>query len=168
MCAARGASAEDAVPEAKDRYVAFALSAGGTGLSIGLVALGGKTGNNTLATAGLLSSLVTPAAGEIYADKLVTWGMGIRLVSAGVLVVGYAEAFRCLFASEPCSTDPSAAGTMIAVGALGYATGVVYDIAAAGSVVDDYNRRLRLRVTPTVIPTASSSPAVGLGIGGSF
>ena len=57
---------------------------------------------------------------------------------------------------------------LILIGAIGYVTGTLYDIATAPSAVDDYNQQLHLHVTPTVIPTASSGPAVGLGLGGSF
>lgn len=170
---ARSASADDEAGSGdKDRNVAFALSTGGTALSIGLVALGGAGGDGTLAMTGLLSSLVTPAAGEFYAGKPLTWGMGIRLVSGVVGVVGVAGVARCtslaVFVSGPCHEDPDAAAALMVTGAVGYAAGIVYDIATAGSAVDDYNRRLHLRVMPTVLQTASTRATVGVGIGGLF
>jgi hypothetical protein len=162
------ASADEPAEEPLDRNTAFLLSLGGTAASATMVVIGGSSSNGTLFAVGLVSSLVTPAAGEIYAGKLFTWGMGIRVVSAGAAVVGFAEAFKCLFAEDTCHSDTEAAGTLIAAGAIGYAGGVLYDIATAGSAVDDYNRRYHLRVTPTVIPTTSSGPAVGVGVAGSF
>jgi hypothetical protein len=164
----RLAAADDTPPDPKDRDTAIALSAGGTLASAALFAVGVKAENGALAATGLISSLVTPSAGEIYAGRLASPGLVLRLVSAGVTVVGIDEAFECFLASSPCHHDPELAGALIVAGGIGYATGILYDLATAGSAVDDYNRRMHVRVTPTVIPTSSSGPAVGLGIGGSF
>jgi hypothetical protein len=164
----RFAAADDAPPEPKDRGTAVALSAGGTLASAALFAVGVKTENGALAAAGLISSLFTPSAGEIYAGRLATPGLGLRLISGGAAVVGLEEAFKCFLASSPCQHDPGLAAGLIVAGGIGYASGILYDIATAGRAVDDYNRRMHVRVTPTVIPTASSGPAVGLGLGGSF
>jgi hypothetical protein len=89
-----------------------------------------------------------------------------------VAIVGVTEALKCTFFGDagdpPCHSDADRASALLLVGVIGYASGVIYDIAMAGHAVDEHNRELHLRVTPTVIPTASSGPAVGLGIGGSF
>jgi hypothetical protein len=161
------AFADEPPAEPKNRDTAFMLSIGGTLASAAALAVGVGAGNGQLAAAGAVSSLFTPAAGEIYAGRLGTPGLVLRLVSAGVAVVGVQEAFKCFLASSACQRSEFA-GAFIAAGTIGYASGILYDIAMAGSAVDDYNQRLHLRVTPTVIPTASSGPAVGLGIGGSF
>jgi hypothetical protein len=166
----RLAAADEAAPESKDRDTAFWLSGGGTAVSVGLLLAGAGTHNSALSSAGGLSLMVTPAAGEIYAGKMFTAGMGIRLASAGVAFIGAVELVSCSFPlveAGGCSGGGGGAALLI-LGALGYTGGVVYDIATAGSAVDDYNQRLRLRVTPTVIPTASSGSALGLGISGSF
>jgi hypothetical protein len=162
------ASADDDPPEPKSRDAAVVLSVGGTALSLGLVLAGASSNNATLVGTGLLSSLVTPSAGEIYAGKPLTAGMGIRLVSAASAVAGVGEAFKCFLASSTCQNDPALAGVLITAGALGYATGILYDIATAGAAADEYNRKHNLHVTPTVLRTPSSGPAVGVGIGGSF
>jgi hypothetical protein len=167
----RLAAADEVAQESKDRDTAFWLSGGGTAVSIGLVLAGAGTRNPTLSTAGALSSLVTPAAGEIYAGKVFTAGMGIRLASVGVGLIGAVEVVSCSFPlveTGGCSGGGGSGAALLVLGALGYASGIIYDIATAGNAVDDYNQRLRFRVTPTVIPTASSGPAVGLGITGSF
>lgn len=162
------AFADEPPAEPKNRDTAFMLSIGGTLASAAVMAVGVGAGNGPLAAAGAVSSLFTPAAGEIYAGRLGTPGLAIRLVSTGVGIAGLHEAFKCFLVESPCQHDPQAAGELLLLAGLGYASGILYDIATAGSAVDDYNQRLHLRVTPTVIPTASSGPAVGLGIGGSF
>lgn len=167
----RLAAADEVAPEDKDRGTAFWLSSGGTAVSVGLVLAGARTHNATLSTAGALSSLVSPAAGEIYAGKLFTAGMGIRLVSLGVAYLGAVELTSCSFPlveAGRCNGDAGSGIALFLLGGLGFGGGIAYDIATAGRAVDDHNQRLRLRVTPTVIPTTSSGPAVGLGITGSF
>ena len=169
MCA-RVAAAEEVAPETKGRGTAFALSAGGTAISIGLVVAGVSNREGFLTGVGLVSSLVTPTTGEIYAGKVFTAGMGIRLASVGVGFIAASALATCtypLVAAGGCRNAEGGAALLVLAG-LGYAGGIVYDIAAAGSAVDDYNQRLRLRVAPTVIPTAASGPAVGVGITGSF
>jgi hypothetical protein len=163
--------AADDAPAWKDRDAAFKLSAGATLVSIGLVVAGASTGHTTLTDGGLISTLLTPSAGELYAGKLLTPGMGIRVLAAGVELAAFSEAHRCGYYVWPtgsCRNSGDITQALILIGAIGYATGAIYDIATASSAVDDYNQRLHVRVTPTVIPTASSGPAVGLGLGGSF
>jgi hypothetical protein len=162
------ASADEAMPEPRSRDTAFALSAGGLGLSIGLVGVGATVHNSTIGGIGLLSSLITPSAGEIYAGKFFTLGLGLRVVSAAAGIAGLEEAFKCFLASSECQHNNGLAGVLIVGGTIGYASGILYDIATAGSAVDDYNRRHNLHVSPTVLPTASSGPAVGMAIGGTF
>lgn len=152
------ASADDAPAGPRSRDTAVLLSTGGTALSAGLLMAGASAKNATLVGAGLLSSLVTPSAGAIYAGRPLTVGMGLRVLSAGVAVAGFADAFGNVSLDAP----------LIIGSALGYGVAILYDIATAGAAVDDYNRRFHLRVAPTVIPSASSGPAVGVGIGGSF
>src|SRR5678816_4144763 len=92
----RRAVAGDAAPELKDRDTAFALSAGGTAVSIGLLVAGVRNDSLTLASAGLLGSLVAPSAGEFYAGKLLAPGLGIRLLSTAVGLAGAMSATSCL------------------------------------------------------------------------
>ena len=164
----RAVFADDSPPVPKDRGTAFALSAGGTALSAVLVMAGANSGNAPLVGAGLVGSLIAPSAGHIYAGKLGTPGLVLRLVSAGVAVAGLNEALKCVGQGSPCDHDPELAGRLLVAAGIGYASGALLDIATAGRAVDDYNQRLHLRVTPTVLPTSSSGPAVGLGITGSF
>lgn len=165
------AAADGVAPEDKDRTTAFALSAGGTAVSIGLVLAGAGAHNTALSTAGVLSSLVMPAAGEIYAGRVFTPGMGIRLASAGIGLIGVVALASCTFPGVEaggCRDGGGGGAALLVLAGLGYAIGTVHDIATAGSAVDDYNQRLRLRVTPAMFATASSGPALGVGITGSF
>ena len=164
----RAAFADESPPMPKDRGTAFALSAGGTALSAVLVMAGANSGNAPLVGAGLVGSLIAPSAGHIYAGKLGTPGLLLRLVSGGVAIAGLQEGLKCFGQSSPCDHDPRLAGELLVAAGIGYASGALLDIATAGRAVDDYNQRLQLRITPAVIPTASSGPAVGLGITGSF
>jgi len=166
--ATQAAFADDSPAEPKNRDTAFLLSAGGTLASAALVAIGAGTNNGALAGAGLVSSLFTPSAGHLYAGQLGTPGLVLRLVSTGVAVAGLEEALKCFGQSGPCDHDPRHAGNLLLAAGVGYASGVLWDVVTAGHAVDNYNERIQLRVTPAVIPTASSAPAVGLGIGGSF
>jgi hypothetical protein len=163
----RFASADDATPRRKSRDTAFALSAGGTALSIGLVVVGVASNDTRLTSAGLLSSLVTPAAGEIYAGTLFTPGMGIRAASGVVTIMGVNSLLKCFGQTQPCERNDGLTITLLGAGLIGYAGGIVYDIATAGTAVDKYNQRFNLRVAPMVTRTTSGS-AIGMGIGGSF
>jgi len=169
--ATRLASADDTTPGPpgpKSPATAVALSAGGTALSLGLLAVGVGAHNETLIGAGLLSSVIAPSAGQIYAGKPVTAGMGIRAASAVVGIIGIEEAFKCFFPSSSCENNSELAVTLMIAGATGYGAGVVYDLATAGTAAEEYNRKFNLRVAPTVLRTASSGSTVGLGFGGSF
>jgi hypothetical protein len=170
MFAPQLASADDAAPEAKSRNAAFAYSAIGSAVSLGILAQGVRSDDRTLAAMGLVGVLILPSAGEVYAGKLTTWGMGIRVAAAAAAIVSLADIPRLSLADHPGTLafalfNENGLGTLSVVA---YAGGVLYDLATAGTAVDEYNQRRHLRVTPTVIPTASSRPAVGLGIGGSF
>lgn len=166
--AARHASADDDVLEPKSRTAAVALSASGTALSLGLMTVGLVTDNGTLLSAGALSSLITPSAGEIYAGQIATWGMGLRVASAGIALVGASEAFKCIEDDGTCHNDPALAGTLLLVGGIGYASGIIYDIATAGSAVDRYNKKHNLRVTPLATRSATTGQTFGVGLSGSF
>lgn len=166
---AHAASADDHPPEPKSPGTAVALSVGGTALSIGLTAAGAGSGNLPLFGAGLLSSMLTPAAGELYATgSPFTWGTGIRALSAVTVIAGVGEAIKCIGDRGTCQANPQLADALLITGALGYASGILYDIATAGTAADEYNQRFHLHVAPTVVRTPSSGPAVGVGIGGSF
>ena len=165
ILASRLAAADDAHPDTRDPVAAAALSAGGAVLSIGIIAVGGRTHNTVLFDIGVASSLVAPSAGEIYAGDLLTLGMGIRVLSASIVLAGLQKDSGCSQGGQPC--DPLGAVGLAIIGVAGYTTGILYDIATAPSAADRYNKKHRVQVTPIVTPTASGR-IVGLGIRGSF
>jgi hypothetical protein len=165
---ARRASADSDVLEPKSRTEAIVLSASGTALSLSLVTAGLATSNSTVLSAGVLSSLVTPSAGEIYAGQIVTWGMAMRVASAGIGLAGVSEALKCFDSEGTCQNNQGLATTLLLVGGLGYASGIIYDIATAGTAVDHYNNKHGLRVTPLVARSATTGQTFGLGLSGSF
>ena len=165
---ARLAAAEPDVPEHKDPGTAVMLSAGGTLLSVGVLLVGVDTRNSTLAVAGALSSLITPAAGEIYAGKLFTPGIGLRLAGAGLAVVGVGEALNCAFTTAPCDRNERLVSGLLIGGAVSYASGVVLDIALAGSAAEDFNRKHDLHIAPIASRTATAGQTFGVGLSGSF
>jgi hypothetical protein len=154
----------------KSRATAFALSAGGTALS-GALLLGAATGNGHIVLVGAAGSLILPSLGQIYAGQLFTWGQAIRVASTAVLAVGANEALKCFGprwgdSPPPCENDRDLAGTMIVAGAIGFGVGALYDIATAGSAVDNFNRKHQLRAAPLVAPGAGTT--VGVGLSGTF
>jgi hypothetical protein len=164
---ARLAAADTDSPEYKSPGTALVLSAGGTMLSLAVTATGLANHNGAVTVAGALSSLVTPSAGEFYAGKGVTAGLGLRLLGTGVAFAGVAEALKCDFRSN-CDRDPRLAGALLTAGGVSYASGILLDIVLAGSAADDFNRKHDLHVAPVVSRTATSGQTVGLGVTGSF
>lgn len=160
------ASADTAAPELKSRDTAFALSLGGTFLSLSITAVGAGTENGPLLAAGMLSSLIAPSAGEIYAGEWTTPGLGIRVLSAGAGYAGVGVALKCLLVTSPCEKHEALAVSLITAGAVGYVSGILYDIATAGAVVDRHNRQVQFQVAPLV--STSSGVSAGLSLGGSF
>lgn len=156
----RVAAADEPV-ELKNEKTAIGLSVAGTALSAGFWAYGHQTRNDGLLAAGLLTSLFTPSLGHWYAGDALTVGLGIRAASAAVFVMGVSEAAR--------DDTRSDAGALIGMGLLGYATGILYDIATAPRAARTYNERHRVAATfaPAVL-TPPSGPVIGVGLGGRF
>src|ERR1051325_9122121 len=85
---ARVAAAQPVQVDEKSPDTALALSLGGTAASVGMVVIGAQQHNPELATAGVLSSLVTPSLGHWYSGHYLTAGLGIRVASATAFTVG--------------------------------------------------------------------------------
>ena len=116
-----------------------------------------------MTVAGLLLStgvaIFTPSAGHWYAERFFTPGMGIRAL--GVTVSGLA-----LMAAIANDDGSSSGAVKLFYGGLGLVTvGAIWDIATAGSAVDDWNRRNVPAVAPTVMKTGDG---YGFGLAGSF
>jgi len=157
--------AEPAQPvELKSEHTALAWSLGGTAISAAMFVGGMASNNNGLAVAGLLSSLVTPSFGELYAGRYVTVGMGLRAAGLVALAGGLEDALLS------CSESGCHGGeTLMAVGAIGVVGGALYDIATAPRAARSYNEAHARHLTfaPTALRSGSST-VYGVGVGGSF
>jgi hypothetical protein len=112
-----------------------------------------------------LTSTISPSFGEWYSGQFLTWGMGIRAVSTGVMFGAIANA--CF--DECDGQNQTGVETAFVLGALGYGVGMIYDIATAPRIARKYNdnHRARVIVAPTAYPTATG-PAPGMMVSGSF
>jgi hypothetical protein len=175
LVSARVAAADP--EDVRSPEVGFALSAGGTAVSTGLL-IGGlvlsdhvpssRDAGNKIALVGLASTLVTPSLGEWYAGRGFTTGLGLRLAGAAVTTLGLSQLSICF---DECSgsRDNSVAAALIALGLTSYVVGIGWDIATAPSTVREGNaQRRRPVITPSVLATPSGGAAYGLGVGGTF
>jgi hypothetical protein len=169
---------QTAPSEPKDRTTALVLSIAGTAASGALVVAGLSMNNDAgagLAGAGVLSSLVTPSIGEIYAGQPLTIGMGARTLGAALVLAGAAQSLGslCLSADngpDSCSSsstaNPNSSRVLLGIGATAYVAGIVYDIVDAPRAADRYNAH-HFVMAPTVMQTASGTTA-GVGLSGTF
>ena len=140
-----------------DPDVGLGLSAGGTAVSIGLIAAGHwipKT--RDVDDAGALSLLVTPSAGRWYAGDGVTGGFVMRAVSAGAIVGGFVYVFKRCFNGCMSDADNVVADGLVFGGLAGFAAGTVYDIYMAPRSARDH-AATQTKILPTVFTQRSTS-----------
>jgi len=143
----------------KQRGTAYLASLAGTLTPIVLVSMVGDSSEpqNLVLMAGV-SAMLLPSAGHWYAGKFFTAGMGIRLVSGTVATLS----LLVLAESDEVPENVEAA---FWIGALGLGVGAIYDIATAGSAVDDWNRKNATAVAPAVMKIGTG---YGVGLAGRF
>ena len=145
----------------KNRTVGTLLALGGTAVPVLMFVAAinirdGDTGMN-LALASFATMIVAPSAGHWYAGKILTAGMGLRALGGTVAVLS----LMVLAASEG---DATGAETAFWCGTITLGVGAVYDIATAGSAVDEWNEK-----HVTVMPTALKvGDGYGIGVVGRF
>jgi len=143
----------------KNRDTAFLLSSVGTLVPIGIFVASIRAEKPSLLLLSTGVAIFTPSAGHWYAERFFTPGMGIRAL--GVTVSGLA-----LMAAIANDDGSSSGAVKLFYGGLGLvAVGALWDIATAGSAVDDWNRRNVPAVAPTVMKTGDG---YGFGLAGSF
>src|SRR5262245_19961452 len=158
-------------PEPKNPETAAMLSLSGTLGSGALIVLGlanhGGAGDS-LALVGFASSVITPSFGEWYAGEYLTAGLGFRLTGVIVGALGLSQLNICF--ESPCNSDGNGAAlTLMSLGVVSYATGVIWDIAAAPSAARKANAMHHApMITPSVMASPSGRAAYGLGVGGTF
>lgn len=166
-----GSRAPDATSEGtKSPQTALLLSLGGTAGSVALMVAGAASNSpsgDSLMTAGLLSSLITPSLGHWYAGHYLTGGMAMRGGGGVLVIAGVAQALGAEFASDGGDGSNGDSGaTMLLVGAGLYVGGTIYDIATAPAAAERWNEK-HLALAPTLVSSGTHT-TVGLGLGGSF
>ena len=159
------AQAEPSSP--KSETTALALSLGGTVASVGVAAYGfanmidghEESSSVGLWAGGLLSLVITPSLGHIYAGDGMTNGLALRAGGAAVAVVGFFQWARCT--DENCGFLEGGHPTLLVGGGLA-AAGVIWDIATARKAARRTNEK-RLSLVP-----AAAGAKVGLSLAGSF
>ena len=153
--------------DAKSPTTAILLSLGGTAGSVALMVAGANSSGanaDSLITAGLLSTLVTPSLGHWYAGHYLTAGMPMRAGGGVLVIAGLAKALGSENSDGGGNGDAGA--TMFLAGAGLYLGGVLYDIATAPSAAEHWNDK-HLQIAPTMVSSGTHT-TVGLGLGGSF
>lgn len=147
--------------EARDPAAATVLALGGTTVSIVGLALAVDEQNTAGIVAGIASVALLPSAGHWYGGKLVTPGMGLRLVGAAVTTYGLLNLISAERAAESDDNPPrhDHLGVIALVGFATWGTGVVYDLVTAHTAVREWNAR-HTQLRPTVLKTAG-----GYGVG---
>ena len=156
-------------------YAALGILSGPVFLGLAIaVGEGGGGGSEGLASAlGIVSAfgfIGGPSAGRWYVGEVGGGPLVVRGLGVALMVGGLASQF-CW---EDCG-DNTAGETAVLVGMGLYLGSVVYDLATAGDVARDYNRRHRstannLTFAPMVKRSEGSggSTTAGLMLGGSF
>ncbi len=161
-----------ATAETSDAYrspaTASALSISGVAASglamLAGAAIGGDTGAGN-AIAGAASLMVTPSIGQIYSGDYLSTGLIARLAGTAAMGLGGALLLDGGFDDEQGKV---AVGLLLFVGGAAAAvSGVVLDVAFAGTAAERWNVKHGFTVAPTAIATPSGASA-GLGFSGRF
>jgi hypothetical protein len=163
----------------KSETTAQVASGVGTGISGGLILAGFLAGdsnypyNRPLMYTGLVSALITPSLGQIYAGDYITIGMAARVLGVGIGTYGlthYTQVTPCESGHAPndtCRHIDSGAIPFLGLAAIAFVGGMAYDVADASSAVQRWNEHHGFMVAPTVVP-ASDGPAPGLSFAGQW
>jgi hypothetical protein len=149
------------------------LSIGGSAIGVATIWMGSKMhgGDTPIMELGAAISLVGPSSGQWYAhgSAYFTPGLGIRLGGGLLMALGFGAAIDHACHDGMCDTPirDHNSDTLIGLGAVVAAGGMLYDIATAGSEARKVNSRRRVAIDPLVMSTASGH-TTGVGLSGSF
>ena len=155
------ASADPEPPELKSEDVALGLSLGITTLSWGALFAGTKS--PAASTIGLVGIMVGPTTGHWYSGRIVTWGLGLRVVGAVAATVGLIQALEHGDCHDACGSEPAGV-ILIPIGLLAFAGGTISDILTARGAAREYNERHQ---SVAIVPMVYGGTA-GLGLVGRF
>ncbi|MGE5181949.1 MAG: hypothetical protein ACM31C_07795 [Acidobacteriota bacterium] len=143
-CLGAPPSAHPADPvDRKSSGVAIALSFGTTAAGgLMLLAAGHRSGSDPgegpIVVAGLAAFAIGPTVGHIYAGRIWSTGLAIRLAGASAGVVGATMVLGCVDRCDHPDQADVGAGLFLA-GAAAYGLGMLYEIASADVAARDYN-----------------------------
>jgi hypothetical protein len=163
----------------KSHDIAKGLSGAGAGVSAALILTSflltdpHNPYNEPLFYTGIGTSIVTPSLGEYYAGQYLTWGEALRAGAAGLAIVGInqTKSTSCLGQTDDntCKEISTGGIAILGLGLIAYIGGVFYDVLDAPDAVDRYNYKLRMQVTPGLMPSPSGGPpGGGVWLRGSF
>lgn len=155
---------------------AFALSLGGTGVSVAALIAGSEPDSGPLFLLGLGGLVVAPSLGHFYAGETRRGWLftAVRAGSLGGAFVGALMMFPCvdLFSTEEDDDNDAVCtfGAALAIGSLVVGAGsVVIGVIDAPIAASRHNRRVRrLAITPAPIVGPDRSTGAGFILGGSF
>jgi len=170
MWSHRAAAETDRPP--KSRATAYWLALGTTlagtsllasGLVIAPFAHAGPLATDTIVGLGVAAIAIGPSLGSLYAHQPWNSGLGMRLGGLAAFGIGGALELACSNArGDACDVGGR---TFMALGAITYVVGSIYEIATSGRAVDRYNREHALAVT---VLRGSDGTGAGLAIRGRF
>jgi len=161
----------------KSEGTATMLSLGTTAAGFALIAAAGnqgERGGGEMATIGLLSLIIGPSAGHIYAGET-SHAVGMSLLRGGAFVafvVGVIKATTVTSADcvEVCSSRDSGdnGATLMWVGGLTFVAATVYDIIDAPRAARRRNAKERQFMMQPIYVGTATGPAPGIGFAGKF
>jgi hypothetical protein len=154
----------------KQWWVAALLSLGATAgppVAVALI-VGDRDGNGQyqhLDWTVLVSGMIGPSVGHIYAGKVLTPGLVVRTLGFGAVVIAAIDRSNA-GTNEDKSLGLLLIGSGCAIG------GVIYDLVTVGTSVRDYNfEHAKRRMLPTIAPVVGAggqTSGVQLGLAGTF
>ncbi|MBA2538873.1 MAG: hypothetical protein H0V17_04495 [Deltaproteobacteria bacterium] len=159
----------------KSEGTATMLALGTTAAGFVLMAAGGQSGGDGAITMGLLTLLVGPSAGHIYAGESghavgMTLVRGAALVAfvAGVIKSTMVYGIDCVDCESSNSGDRDNAGTLMWVGGLSFIAASVYDIIDAPRAARRRNAKERSYMVQPMFVQAPGGAVPAVGLGGKF
>jgi len=161
---------QPAVQRVKDPTTARGAAIATTAAGFGLMYLAVDRDLPPLATVGLVTTIVGPSAGHIYAGEYVhaLGTTAFRGAAVGAMLGGFAMTLDLCFDVCEGQDDDDGAGAALLLGGTAALVGLTaYDLWDAHRAAARTNARHAIRVAPTALAT-SHGPVAGLAVGGSF
>jgi len=163
------------VPDPKSESTATMLAVGTTAAGFALFAIGvhgGREGSPGMATLGVLSAIIGPSAGHIYAGETghavgmtVVRGAGLIAFAVGAIGMTSTTVADCIDCAPTHAHDDKASSERLMwIGGVAFVASTIYDIVDAPRAARRRNDKTKLvTFAPTVVGTSTGIvPAVGI------